>query len=315
MWGIPHSLQTPAPNARRNMTHTNAPITLCEVGPRDGFQFESVPIPTDMKVEVIRELAAAGLPRIQIASFVHPGRVPQMADAEDVVAACVDLPDVICSGLALNERGVERAAACGLTHVDLSIATNERHGRDNANMSVAEGVRRAEDMINLARNAGMQVQLGLQTVWGYTEPGDTPLDDIRRLAARFAGMDIESFSLADSTGLAAPVSIVDTLRAVREETDHTIVLHLHDTRGMGIANILAALDEGVTWFDTSLGGMGGCPFIPGATGNVATEDVVWALEQTGYTAGVEARAVARASRRIVDHVQHALSGKLYTLLD
>lgn len=297
------------------MTHSDTPITLCEVGPRDGFQFESVLIPTDMKVDVIRALAAAGMPRIQVASFVHPGRVPQMADAEEVVAACTDLPGVVCSGLALNERGVERAAACGLTHVDLSIATNEQHGKDNANMSVAEGVRRAADMIRMARDAGMQVQLGLQTVWGYRQPGDTPLDDIRRLAARFAEMDLESFSLADSTGLANPVTMVETLRAVREETDHTIVLHLHDTRGMGIANILAAVEEGVTWFDTSLGGMGGCPFIPGATGNVATEDVVWALEQTGHSTGVDARAVAQASRRIADHVQHSLSGKLYTLLD
>lgn len=297
------------------MTNPASPITLCEVGPRDGFQFESVAISTELKKEAIQGLIEAGLPRIQITSFVHPGRVPQMADAEEIVAAFADAKQVVCSGLALNERGVERAAACGLTHVDLSIATNEQHGRDNANMSVDEGVRRASDMVRLALEAGMQVQLGLQTVWGYREPGDTGMDAVRRLAAHFATMDLESFSLADSTGLANPVSVVEMLRAVKEETDHPVVLHLHDTRGMGIANILAAVKEGVTWFDTSLGGMGGCPFIPGATGNVATEDVVWALEQSGYSTGVDATAVARESRRIADHVQHALSGKLYTLLD
>lgn len=290
-------------------------ITLCEVGPRDGFQFESVSIPTALKKEAVQSLIDAGLPRIQITSFVHPGRVPQMADAEEIVAAFSKQNNTICSGLALNERGVERAASSGLTHVDLSIATNEQHGRDNANMSVDEGVRRASDMVRLAREAGMQVQLGLQTVWGYRQPGDTGLDAIRRLAAHFAPMDLESFSLADSTGLANPLSIAETIRAVQAETDHRLVLHLHDTRGLGIANILAAVNEGVTWFDTSLGGMGGCPFIPGATGNVATEDVVWALEQTGHATGVHSASVARVSRRIADHVQHALSGKLYTLLD
>lgn len=297
------------------MTSSVTPISLCEVGPRDGFQFESVAIPTELKKEAIHGLIEAGLSRIQITSFVHPGRVPQMADADQIVAAFTDTEGVICSGLALNERGVERAVTSGLTHVDLSIATNEQHGRDNANMSVDEGVRRAADMVRSAHESGLEVQLGLQTVWGYQTPGDTGLDTIRRLAAHFAPMELESFSLADSTGLANPASVVETLKAVRAETDHPIVLHLHDTRGMGIANILAAASEGVNRFDTSLGGMGGCPFIPGATGNVATEDVIWALEQSGYSTGIDPGAVARVSRRIADHVQHALSGKLYTLLD
>lgn len=293
--------------------NVNTAITLCEVGPRDGFQFESTPIPTALKIEAIRGLMDAGLPRIQVTSFVHPGRVPQMADAEDIVAAVSEVPGVICSGLTLNERGVERAATSGLSHVDLSIATNEQHGRDNANMSVDEGVRRAEDMVRRAREAGMQVQLGLQTVWGYQAPGDTDPDHVRRLAARFAAMDLESFSLADSTGLANPASIVAMIDLVQAETDHPIVLHLHDTRGLGIANILAAVEAGVDRFDVSLGGMGGCPFIPGATGNVATEDVVWALEQTGRTTGVDVSRVADVSRHIAEHVGHPLSGKLYTL--
>lgn len=287
---------------------------LCEVGPRDGFQFESVSIPTDVKRDIIDRLIRSGLSRIQLTSFVHPGRVPQMADAEDIVAAYKDTEGVIFSGLALNERGVERAAATGLTHVDLSIATNEQHGRDNANMSVEEGVRRVSDMIRLAREARLEVQLGLQTVWGYRSPGDTDPDDIRRLAARFAGEELESFSLADSTGLANPLAIRDMIRLVRQECDHPIVLHLHDTRGMAIANMVAALEEGVNRFDTSLGGMGGCPFIPGATGNVATEDTVWAFEQLGVSTGVDAVIVADASQRVADHVGHALSGKLYTLL-
>ena len=288
-------------------------ISLCEVGPRDGFQFESVPISPDLKIEAIQGLIDAGLPRIQITSFVHPGRVPQMADAEDIVAAFSNVADVTCTGLALNERGVERAAASGLGYVDLSIATNEQHGRDNANMSVEEGVTRAGAMIEQAVQAGMQVQLGLQTVWGYKKPADSDLDTVRSLAARFASLPLESFSLADSTGLANPTSIKAVIEAVRSETDHPIVLHLHDTRGLGIANILAAIEVGVDRFDVSLGGMGGCPFIPGATGNVASEDVVWALEQSGYNTGVDIARVSKVSRQIAEHVGHPLSGKLYTL--
>lgn len=289
-------------------------VSLCEVGPRDGFQFEQTPIPTALKKEIVRTLIGAGLTRIQLTSFVHPVRVPQMADAEELMAVFRGTPGVVFSGLALNERGVARAAASGLEYVDLSIATNEQHGKDNANMTVEEGVSAASTMIRVAREAGMEVQLGLQTVWGYRAPGDTDPDAIRRLAARFAREELESFSLADSTGLANPASIRAMIRAVRAECDHPLVLHLHDTRGLGIANILAALEEGVDRFDTSLGGMGGCPFIPGATGNVATEDVIWALEQQGVRTGVDPARVAAASRRMAEHVGHPLSGKLWSLL-
>lgn len=297
--------------------HSTKQIELCEVGPRDGFQFESVAIPTSLKLDVIRSLMASGIPRIQATSFVHPGKVPQMADAEEVIAALQSeaaTSGTILTGLALNERGVDRAAASGLTHIDLSIATNEQHGKDNANMSVEEGVQRAQLMIDRALEAGCQVQLGLQTVWGYRSPGDTPLNLITRLAARFADTGLESFSLADSTGMANPQAIKSTVEAVQSETDVPLVLHLHDTRGLGIANILAAVECGVTRFDTSLGGMGGCPFIPGATGNVATEDVVWALEQSGYPSGIDSAQVAQASRTLATHLDKPLSGKLWSLL-
>lgn len=294
-------------------TSTRKAISLCEVGPRDGFQFESVPIPTELKVAAIQGLIEAGLPRVQITSFVHPGRVPQMADAEQIAEVFAASKHTICSGLALNERGVDRAAKAGLSHVDLSIATNEQHGRDNANMSVGEGVSRAGAMIEHALQSGLQVQLGLQTVWGYKQPGDTDVDAVKALAALFASLPLESFSLADSTGLANPSSIRAVIEAIRTETDHPIVLHLHDTRGLGIANILAAIDAGVDRFDVSLGGMGGCPFIPGATGNVATEDVIWALEQSGFDTGIDMARVGQVSRQIAEHVGHPLSGKLYTL--
>jgi hydroxymethylglutaryl-CoA lyase len=297
------------------MMHRPERVTLCEVGPRDGFQFEETPIPTDLKVEAITALAEAGLPVIQVASFVHPKWVPQMADAEDVCRRLPAREGVRYTGLALNTRGVERAHAAGLRYVDLSIATNERHSLDNANMTVAEAVDQAEAMIHLAHRFGMEAQLGLQTVFGYAAPGDTPLETVLDLARRFADIGIESLSLADSTGMANPVMIAERVQAVQAVIgDLPLVLHLHDTRGLGLANVVAALGCGVARFDTSLAGMGGCPFIPGATGNIATEDTVYLLDSLGVETGIDLGAVAAVSRRVEDFLGKRFSGKMHRLV-
>lgn len=301
-------------------------IILCEVGPRDGFQFEKQRIPTDRKLDWIRRLAEAGLPRVQVTSFVHPGRVPQMADAEEVVAGLDELP-AVATGLALNVKGVERAAASGLRFVDLSIATNERHGRDNANMSVEEGVEQAFAMVQRAWELGLEVQMGFQTVWGYDKPGDAPLEQVVDLARRFAGLvspegrRLESLSLADSTGMANPAAVRRVVDAVQEAVQEVVqeahaiplVLHLHDTRGLGVANVIAAIDAGVRRFDTSLGGLGGCPFIPGATGNVATEDVAYALRELRWETGVDIGAVSAVTREVAAFLGRPLSGRVYGL--
>ncbi|MFT5141416.1 MAG: hydroxymethylglutaryl-CoA lyase [Rhodothermales bacterium] len=293
-------------------------IDLCDVGPRDGFQFEVVPIPTQLKLDTIRDLMSSGIRRIQATSFVHPGRVPQMADAEALLGEF--LPEATAAGatlsaLALNMRGVERAAAAGVLCLDLSIALNETHARDNANSTVREGIRDVEAMIRTAQSEGMQVQLGLQTVWGYNAPDDTPEALILEVVQHFRGAGLESLSLADSTGMAAPPSIRRMLDNVRSADPATpIVLHLHDTRGLGLANIACALDWGVRRFDTSFGGLGGCPFIPGATGNVATEDVSYLANRLGYRTDIDVAKVAALSRRIEAHVGHPLSGRNYKLL-
>lgn len=290
-------------------------VTLCEVGPRDGFQFEDKPIPTDLKLEVITALADAGIPSIQVTSFVHPKWVPQMADAE---ALCQHLPereDVRFTGLALNKRGVERAHQAGLHYVDLSIATNEQHSRDNANMSVDEGMAQAVEMVCLANEYGLEAQMGLQTVFGYATPGDTPIEQILEMTKRFVDLGIESLSLADSTGMANPVMISERVQAVQEVIGEIpLVLHLHDTRGLGMANVTAALHCGVTRFDTALAGMGGCPFIPGATGNIATEDTVYLLESLGIQTGIDLQAVAAASERVETFLDKTFPGKIHRLL-
>jgi hydroxymethylglutaryl-CoA lyase len=289
-------------------------VELCDVGPRDGFQFEDQFIPTDVKVEVITALADAGLSRIQATSFVHPEWVPQMRDAE---AVCEQLPareDVTYAGLALNQRGLERAIAAGLSQVDLSIATHDQHSRDNANRTVAAAVDQAEAMVRHAHEHGVDVQMGFQTVFGYQAPGDTPLDPVVDMSRHFAEMGVESLSLADSTGLANPEMIKTRVRAVQDVIgDVPLVLHLHDTRGLGLANVYAALQAGVRHFDTSLAGMGGCPFIEGATGNIATEDTVYLLEELGVASGVDRAAVGRASARVEDLLDKQFPGKLHRL--
>jgi len=289
-------------------------VWLCEVGPRDGFQFESTFIPTEQKRDWIHALALAGLPRIQATSFVHPRWVPQMADAEALWAMLPEVPGTRYSALALNRRGVERALKTGVGLIDLSIATHPQHARDNVNMTVEEGMDEAHAMIKMALDAGADVQLGLQTVWGYAASNDVPLDDLLRIATAFADYPLESFSLADSTGLAHPRSIQVTVRALREILPRIpLVLHLHDTRGAGLANVVAALECGVTRFDTSLGGLGGCPFIPGATGNIATEDTAALLNAIGNDTRVDVGAVSVVSREVAAFLGRPLSGKMYRL--
>ncbi len=289
-------------------------VTLCEVGPRDGFQFEEKLIPTDLKVEAITALAEAGLPLIQVTSFVHPKWVPQMADAEEVCRRLPARDHARYTGLALNTKGVERAHAAGLRYVDLSIATHDQHSLDNANMTVAEAIEQAVEMVRLANAYGMQAQMGFQTVFGYTAPADTPLATVLDMARRFVDLGLESLSLADSTGMANPAMIAERVRAVQEITgDLPLVLRLHDTRGLGLANVVAALRCGVTRFDTALAGMGGCPFIPGATGNIATEDTVYLLDSLGVETGIDLDAVAAVSQRVEGFLGKRFSGKMHRL--
>ena len=290
-------------------------VEICDVGPRDGFQFEKKPIPTERKVTIIRGLLDAGLKRIQVTSFVHPKWVPQMADAADVFLALSDLQDEnILSVLALNEKGVERAVSAGARHVDLSIATNESHSQANANMSVSQGVEVARRMVQMVTDEGLQPQLGLQTVFGHDEPGDTSLEFVSELVDEFSGLSISSISLADTTGMANPMLVTGYLEKLLSKANGVpLVLHLHDTRGLGMANVEAALRAGVTRFDTSFGGLGGCPFIPGATGNIATEDTVYLCESLGVETGVDRSKVSRISLDYEEFRGFPLTGKLYKL--
>lgn len=289
-------------------------VELIEVGLRDGLQNLPRTLATEHKLELLGGLLDAGLKRVQVASFVHPERVPQMADAEALCAALPQRQGVRYSGLALNRKGVERAAAAGLKHVDLSMSASEAHSRRNAGMGLEEAEAHLMSTIAAARGLGLRVRGGVQCAFGCVEGDPVPLERVVRLAGAVAGAGVEEVAIADSAGTADPLRIERVIARVREVAgDIPLVLHLHDTRGLGLANLMAALRQGVTRFDTAFGGLGGCPFIPGATGNVATEDVAHLLAAMGVATGVDENAVCRVAARAKELLGEALPSRIFAL--
>jgi hydroxymethylglutaryl-CoA lyase len=225
-------------------------VTVIEVATRDGFQVESKPIPTHLKVETIDALTEAGVRQIQVTSFVHPKWVPQMADAEEVCRSISRKPDVIYSALALNKKGVERAHAAGISahaagisHLDLSISVSDTHSRKNTNVSLAEAMKNLREMVELARQEEMELRVGLQCVFGCAYEGTIPADRVVKMAEEIFSMEIDMFSLADTTGMANPLQVKQLLSKLLPLLGDTpVILHLHDTRGAGLANLVAALE-------------------------------------------------------------------------
>ena len=290
-------------------------VTLIEVGPRDGFQFERQMIPTEMKVELINDLVEAGLKHIQVASFVNPARVPQMADAEAVVSRLPESPGVVFSGLVLNPKGLQRALRTGLKHVEISISASDTHSRKNAGVSFGQAVTRMKAMIRLARTENMGVRAGIQCAFGCVYEGDISQERILGLVRYYAANEVDAIALSDTTGMADPLSVKRLLQTLMPECGEIpLVLHLHDTRGLGLANLMAALECGVIQFDTAMAGMGGCPFVRGAAGNIATEDTVHLMDSMGISTGVDIAGVSRCSYRLEDYLAKQFPGKMHRLL-
>ncbi len=289
-------------------------VEIIEVGPRDGLQRESTLIPLEQKVALIEDLIRCGLRRIQVTSFVHPRAVPQMADAEELCARLPQRPDVVFSGLALNLKGVERAQRAGLSHIDISVSASEAHSRRNANRSVRSALAEFQEMYAQSRAGGMAVRGGIQCVFGYQNPMDVDPKAVVEIAHQFLDLGVDELALADSAGFATPRTIGSMLDAVSPLTGHVpLILHLHDTRGLGLANLLTALARGATRFDTAFGGLGGCPFIDAAAGNIATEDAVYMLEGMGIDTGVNLDCLSRISRNFEKKLGKPLPGRVYTL--
>jgi hydroxymethylglutaryl-CoA lyase len=277
-------------------------ISLREVGPRDGLQNEP-PVPTDAKVRLIDALSATGVGRIEAVSFVHPKAIPQMADADDVWRRVEPAPGVRYSALVPNLRGARRALAAGFTELEAVVSASDTHNRKNVNRSTAESLDDLAEVIALAHEHGATCQVIVSTAWGCPYEGDVPVDRVVRVAGRAARDGADSISFGDTTGMATPARVTRLVGEFRGAHPRLAVnLHFHNTRGTGLANVLAALQLGVADFDASVGGLGGCPYAPGATGNIATEELVHMVEDMGVATGVDLPAMidaAATAERIV----------------
>ncbi len=289
-------------------------VHITEVGPRDGLQMESQVLATADKAALIGGLADAGLTAIQVAAFVNPQKVPQMADAEAVIARLPREGAVAYSALTLNVRGVQRACRTPIPWIEVSLSASDLHSRRNTGFSVDQAADEAQAMIELALQAGRKVRGSIQCVFGYAEAGDVSLARVKQIAAMLMAQGASMLVLADTAGLAAPPAIHRVLEALMPlSADLPLGLHLHDTRGLGLVNVMAALQMGISHFDTSLGGLGGCPFIPGASGNIATEDTLYLLHSLNIPTGVDMGRVAALSRNLSRLFGRRLPGKLYPL--
>jgi hydroxymethylglutaryl-CoA lyase len=273
---------------------------------RDGLQGEKTQLSVDEKIAFIKGMEACGVRRIQVGSFVHPKWVPQMANTDEVLGKLERRPDVTYTALVLNQQGLDRAIGCHLGHLSMSMSASETHNRKNTNRSSEEARIHLGEMIKNAKAAGIRVRAGIMTAFGCTYEGAISPDVVCDIARYYDSLGVHEINLADSTGMGNPRSIHDVVTRVRNIASPSIALslHLHNTRGLGLANMVAGLEAGVTTFDTSLGGLGGCPFIPGAAGNIATEDAAYALDEMGVDSGISWRDLADlalAMERKLDH--------------
>jgi hydroxymethylglutaryl-CoA lyase len=279
-----------------------ARISLREVGPRDGLQNED-PVPTDAKVELIDALSQTGVRRIEAVSFVHPKAIPQMADADDVWKRIHRNESVRYSALVPNPRGAQRALDAGFTEIEVVVRASDTHNKKNVNRSTEESLDDIAGLISTAHDAGATVQVIVSTAWGCPYEGDVPVERVVAVASRAARDGADGISFGDTTGMATPSRVQRVVGEFRSAyPEMPLNLHFHNTRGTGLANVLMALEMGVDDFDASVGGLGGCPYAPGATGNVATEELVHMVEDMGVATGVDLEAMidaAATAERIV----------------
>jgi hydroxymethylglutaryl-CoA lyase len=275
-----------------------AEASIVEVGPRDGLQNEDAILATAEKVDLINRLIRAGAKRIETASFVHPKLVPQMADAEAVMATLgISSPAVSYMGLVLNRRGLDRALDTTVDEINFSVAATDGFSQSNQGMSVEEAMNSVVEMVPLATATARPATVTISVVWGCPFDGEVPISAVTAIAKRAVEAGATEIALGDTIGVAVPVRVTEMIEAVGEVVDGTpLRMHFHDTRNTGVANSFAAIQAGVTTLDASVGGAGGCPFAPNATGNVATEDVLYMLERSGVATAMRMAEVAETGR-------------------
>ncbi len=285
-------------------------VDVYEVGPRDGLQNELRTLHTPDKARLIEALVAAGQKRIEVTSFVSPRWIPQLADAEKLLSLLPRRDDVTYSALVPNVKGLERARSAGLTEAAVFLSVTESHSKKNLNKSVAEAIAAAREVALQAKAAGLRVRGYLSTVWGCPYEGLVPVSRVVEVVKQLADLGLYQLSLGDTIGVGTPVHTAQVVGEVSRLLPlESLALHLHDTRGTALANALVGLSMGITTFDSSIGGLGGCPYAPGAAGNLATEDLVFMLEGMGVQTGVDLKKLVEAGELAQELIGRKLSGK------
>lgn len=287
-------------------------VEICEVSPRDGLQNERVLVSTADKVELVQRAVAAGARRVEATSFVHPGRVPQMADAEDVMTAVPRQDGVRYAGLVMNARGLDRALAAGVDEINVVVVATDTFCGRNQGMTTVQACNVAADLVASAGAAGVGATVTIGASFGCPFEGVVPIDRLREVLRRVVDAGPDELALADTIGVAVPLEITQRLSVARSVAgpELPLRLHLHDTRHTAVANAAAAVEAGVTALDASIGGTGGCPFAPNATGNVATEDLVYLFDRMGVETGLDLEQVVEATAWLETRLGKQLPGAL-----
>jgi hydroxymethylglutaryl-CoA lyase len=288
---------------------THAEVT--EVGPRDGFQAEKTFIPTARKIEFLDRLIDAGVPRIEATSFVSPRAVPQLADAEEVLRGVDRTRGTLLAALVPNKRGALRAAEATIDQMVVFLSASESHNNRNVNRTIEESLAGFEDVARVAAEAQIPVHGAIATAFGCPFEGDVPAAQVAKIARRYQELGFSGVSLGDTTGMATPPLVAAAVEAIHAVAPGLpITLHFHNTRGIGLANVMAGLQLGIDRYESSFGGIGGCPFAPKATGNICTEDLVYLLHEMGVQTGIDLRKLADIACDVETAVAHDLPGQV-----
>lgn len=286
-------------------------IELLEVGPRDGLQMESAVVPTAVKVELIERLLRAGLKRIEVTSFVNPKKVPQMADAEELLSRLQRPAGVWFTGLVLNRKGLDRALAAGCNEIGMVVVASDTFNRRNQGVSTEESIAAWLDIAKAARQSGVRAQVSVSAAFGCPFEGEVPVERVIDVARRVAEAEPHEICFADTIGVGVPGQVTEILTKAREALPGVrLRCHFHNTRNTGIANAFAAVQAGAVALDASIGGVGGCPFAPAATGNISTEDLLYMLDRSGIETGVSLPALIETARWLQEQLGRPIPGML-----
>jgi len=286
-------------------------VKVVEVGPRDGFQMETEFIPTDLKIEIVNSLIQAGLRHFEVTSFISPKAIPQMRDAAEVLAGVTRVPGLQLTALVPNPKGAERAAQVNLDAMVVFVSASESHNRANVNRTIEESLSGFDTVAEIAAKAGIGLRGAVATAFGCPFEGDVAPEQVGRIIEYMGKLGIKSVTLGDTTGMATPPVVRRTCQYLQETFPGLeLFLHFHNTRGIGLVNAYEALSMGFTHFESSVAGLGGCPFAPGATGNITTEDLVYLLDEIGVESGVNLAELIKVAKRVEEIIGRTLPGQV-----